>query len=171
MDDYRLLIEPLGARQARAGFSCGEPALDSYLARQASQEIRRRVAQVFVGIDPGADASTIQGYYTLSAASFAKEGLPPPLAGRLPHYPVPAALLGRLAVDRACQGRGIGEALLMDALRRVVRVSLGMAVYAIVVDAKNDAARAFYERYGFRALIDGPRRLFLPVGTAEKLGL
>lgn len=169
MNEPRLVIEPLGAHHDRAGFSCGEPALDSYLQRQASQDVRRRVAQVFVAL--GDAPGSIAGYYSLSAASFAKDALPPDLAKRLPHYPVPAAVLGRLAVDRTRQGRGLGEMLLLDAIRRVVRASVTIAVYAIVVDAKNAPAQAFYERYGFRAFSGQPRRLFLPLETFEKLGL
>lgn len=153
----------------RAAFSCGEPALDSYLQRQASQDIRRRVAQVFVAI--GDAPGKIAGYYNLSAASFEKEELPAASAKRLPHYPVPAAILGRLAVDRACQGQGLGETLLLDAIRRVVRASATLMVHAVIVDTKNDRAVAFYERYGFRIFASTQRRLFLPLETFEKLGL
>ena len=169
MNEPRLVIEPLGPQHDRASFSCGEPALDTYIRRQASQDARRRVAQVFVAV--GNAPEEIAGYYTLSAASFEKDELPVDLAKRLPHYPVPAAVLGRLAIDSGHQGRGLGETLLLDAARRLVRASATIAVYAMVVDAKNDRARAFYERYGFRAFVSMPRRLFLPLQTIEKLGL
>ena len=169
MDEPFPLIEPLGSYHDRATFSCGEPALDIYLQRQASQDMRRRVAQGFVAV--GDAPGKIAGYYSLSAASFEKDALPPELAKRLPHYPVSAAVLGRLAIDRAQQGRGLGETLLLDAIRRVVRASTTIAVYAVVVDAKNERAQAFYERYGFRAFAGEPRRLFLPLETFEKLGL
>ena len=169
MDEPSLVIEPLGSHHDRTAFLCGEPALDAYLQRQASQDIRRRVAQVFVAIGDVADK--IAGYYSLSAASFEKNELPSALAKRLPHYPVPAAVLGRLAIHREHQGRGLGETLLLDAIRRVVRASTTIAVYAIIVDAKNEGARAFYECYGFRVFASEPRRLFLPLETFEKLGL
>ncbi|MYG53121.1 MAG: GNAT family N-acetyltransferase, partial [Rhodospirillaceae bacterium] len=146
MDELALSIEPLGAHHDRAAFSCGEAALDAYLGRQASQDVRRRVAQVFVAV--GDSPAAVAGFYSLSAASFEKDALPPDLAKRLPHYPVPAAVLGRLAVDRAYRGQGLGEMLLLDAIRRVVRVSAAIGVYALVVDAKNDEAQSFYERYG-----------------------
>lgn len=168
MDEPRRVIEPLGAHHDRAGFSCGEAALDGYLARQASQDARRRVARVFVAV--GDAPSTIDGYYTLSALGFDKQGRPAPVARRLPHHPIPAALAGRLAVDRRRQGRGLGETLLIDAIRRVLAVTPSLAVYAIVVDAKNTAAQAFYQRFGFQPFIDEPRRLFLPIETVEKLG-
>jgi GNAT superfamily N-acetyltransferase len=163
------VIEPLGPHHDRSSFSCGEPALDGYLQRQASQDVRRRVAKVFVAA--GATLERIAGYYSLSAAEFNKAELPPTAAKRLPHYPVPAAVLGRLAVDQSYQGRGLGETLLMDAIRRTLRASEAMAVHAIVVDAKHERARAFYERYGFRSFATMPRRLFLPLETFEKLQL
>ena len=169
VDEPSLIIEPLGSHHDRTAFSCGEPVLDAYLQRQASQDSRRRVAQVFVAI--GGAPEKIAGYYSLSAASFEKDELPPALAKRLPHYPVPAAVLGRLAINRPHQGRGLGEMLLLDAIRRVVLASRIIAVYAIIVDAKSEAARAFYERYGFRTFASEPRRLFLPLETFEKLGL
>ncbi len=105
------------------------------------------------------------------ATSFDREALPLELARRLPHYPVPAALLGRLAVDRAYQGRRLGELLLLDAARRVVRASAAIAVYALVVDAKSEQACSFYERYGFRSFPNAARRLFLPLDTFLKAGL
>jgi ribosomal protein S18 acetylase RimI-like enzyme len=164
-----LVIEPLASQHDRTNFSCGEPALDAYLQRQASQDMRRRIAQVFVAL--GDRPGVIAGYYTVSAASFQKDELPLALAKRLPHYPIPAAVLGRLAVDRGYQGRGLGEFLLIDAIRRIIQASATIAVRAIIVDAKNDRAQAFYERYGFRPFASNPRRLFLPLETFEKLGL
>jgi ribosomal protein S18 acetylase RimI-like enzyme len=164
-----LAIEPLGSHHDRGSFSSGEPALDAYLRHQASQDVRRRVTQVFVAI--GESPKTIAGYYTLSATSFARSELPPELSKRLPHYPVPAAVLGRLAVDQHHQGRGLGEGLLMDAARRVLRASAAVAIYAIVVDAKNEGAQGFYEQYGFRAFPTTSRRLFLPLETFARTGL
>ena len=125
------------------------------------------MAQIFVAVEDG----RIAGYYSLSAASIDRAALPAERARRLPHYPVPAAMLGRLAVDLNRQGRGVGEFMLVDAMRRVLRASAAMAVYAIVVDAKSDQARAFYEAYGFRLLETQGRRLFLPLATVEGLGL
>lgn len=167
MNEPRLVIEPLGRHHDRGSFACGEPALDDYLRHRASQDARRRVARVFVAVDEPPEA--VAGYYTLSAAGFEKAELPTDLAKRLPHYPVPAVVIGRLAVSRAFQGRGLGESLLLDAIRRIVRASAEIAAYAIVVDAKNDAACTFYERYGFRRFPSAPHRLFLPLQTAATL--
>ncbi len=169
VDEPPPFVEPLAPHHDRASFACGVSSLDVYLRRQASQDVRRRVAQVFVAV--GDVPGSIAGYYTLSAASFQKSQLPQALAKRFPHYPVPAAVLGRLAVDLTRQGHGLGEALLLDAIRRVVRASTTIAVYAMIVDAKDDRAQAFYARYGFRVLADEQRRLFLPIETFEKLGL
>lgn len=161
-----VVFEPLGSEHDRSAFSCGEPALDDYLRRRATQDIRGKVARVFVAVDRTIGA--IAGYYTLSAASFSREHLPEAVAKRLPHDPVPAAILGRLAVERRYQGRGLGELLLADAIKRVLRASEVLAVHAIVVDAKNDRAKAFYERYGFIAFVDAPYRLYLPLDTVLK---
>lgn len=161
-----IVFAPLGPEHDRSAFSCGEPALDDYLRRRATQDVRRGVARAFVAVDQATGA--LAGYYTLSAASFSREHLPEALAKRLPHYPVPAAILGRLAVDQTHQGRGLGELLLADAIKRVLRASEVLAVHAIVVDAKNDRAKGFYERYGVRAFIDMPYRLYLPLDTVLK---
>jgi ribosomal protein S18 acetylase RimI-like enzyme len=163
------VIEPLGPRHDRLAFSCGEPALDAYLQRQAWQDVRRRVAQLFVAV--GEAPGKIAGYCSLSAASVAKDDLPPSLAKRLPHYPVPAAVIGRLAIERQQQGRGLGEMLLLDALRRIVRASATIGVHAVVADAANGRAQSFFERYGFLPLAAAPRRLFLPLETFETLAL
>ena len=169
MDEPPLVIEPLGPHHDRAAFSCGEPALDAYIRRQASQDARRRVAQGFVAL--ANRSGEVAGYYTLSAASFEKHDLPAALAKRLPHYPVPSAVIGRLAIDLRRQGRGLGEVLLLDAIWRVVRASAAIGVCAVVVDARSARAAAFYTRYGFMPFPSAPRRHFLPLATFEKLGL
>ena len=169
MDESPLTVEPLGLRHDRASFSCGEPLLDHYIRRQASQDVRRRVARVFVA--SGDLSERIMGYYTLSAASFEKDNLPVELARRLPHYPVPAAVIGRLAVDLHSQRSGLGEILLLDAVHRVVRAGDTIGVYAVVVDALHERASAFYERYGFVSFPSQPLRLYLPLRTFEQLGL
>lgn len=163
-------VEPLGTGHDRTGFDCGVPALNTYLQRQASQDVRRRMAQVFVAVAPAAP-SAILGYYGLSAASLNRADLPPEMAKRLPHYSIPAAILGRLAVAVSGQGRGTGTFLLLDAFRRVLQVSTTMAVHAVVVDAKDEPAVLFYSRYGFVPFPSTPRRLFLPLDTIAASGL
>lgn len=160
------VVEPLARSHRREGFDCGVAALNDYLHRQATQDMRRGVSRVYAARERG--SAKVLGYYTLSAASFSRKNLPEREAKRLPHYPVPAALLGRLAVDRSVQGQQWGKYLLFDALSRVLHAAETLAVYALVVDAKNDAARAFYERYGFLSFADSPSRLFIPIETLRR---
>lgn len=160
------IVEPLARTHRREGFDCGEPALNDYLHRQATQDMRRGVSRVYVARERG--SSSVLGYYTLSAASFGRNNLPEKEAKRLPHYPVPAALLGRLAVDQSCQGQQLGRYLLFDAFNRVLHAAETLAVYVLVVDAKNDSARAFYEHYGFRRFPDMLSRLFIPIETLRR---
>ena len=162
------VVEPFSAsKHIHDSFACGYEALDTYIRRYASQDVKRRVSLVFVACRPG--ERIIQGYYTLSAASFQKEDLPTGLAKKLPHYPAPAAIVGRLAVNRTCQGQGLGEDLLMDCVERVLEAGKLIAVHAIIADAKDEKAKAFYERYGFQAFVDQPPRLFIPMRTLEQL--
>src|SRR5690349_22696637 len=126
----------------RAGFSCDAPELDRYIREHASQDIKRDVARVFVAVQAG--TPTVCSYYSLSAASFQRDNLPVDQAKRLPFYPVPAVLLGRLAVDRSMKGKGLGAHLLMDALYRALLATQTLAVHAMIVDARDDAAAAFY---------------------------
>jgi GNAT superfamily N-acetyltransferase len=158
-------IEPLGDRHDRAAFSSGVEALDRYFQAQASQDIRRRVASCFVLVN--VDGS-VAGYYTLSATSIALVDLPAAFSKKLPRYPaIPATLMGRLAVDQQHRGRGLGELLLFDAFSRTLRSEI--ASYAFVVDAKDDTAIAFYERYRFIRLTSAGRRLFLPIAEIATL--
>lgn len=157
-----LIIESLGRRHDRAAFSCGLPELDRYLARQAGQDVRRRIARVFVCTAGETDA--VLGFYTLSALSIDLTSLPDELSRKLPRHPVPCALIGRLAVDRSAHGRGLGRMLLADAVKRTVAAGQTVAMHALIVDAANDDAKRFYERFGFAPLTDDPMRLFLPLG-------
>lgn len=161
--DY--MIEPLGSLHDRAAFSCGVEPLDRYLKQQAGQETRRHVANCFVAVPKGAKA--VAGYFTLSATSVVFATLPEDFSKKLPRYPdVPAALLGRLAVDLQHRGKALGEFLLLDAMRRTMHVDLAAAV--LVVDAKDEGAKAFYYRYGFLDIGPGRSRLYLPVAEIAK---
>ena len=161
-----LRIEPLSDQHDRESFASGVEPLDRYLRHQAGQDARRRVASCFVLVSDG-DRVPL-GYYTLAATSIALAELPEALAKRLPRYPVvPATLIGRLAVDARHQGRGHGEFMLLDAFSRVLRNEI--ASYAFVVDAKDDKAARFYQRYRFRYLVEGGQRLFVPMAEIAKL--
>lgn len=159
------VIAPLAAGHDRQTFSCGAEPLDRYLQMQATQDVRRHIANCFVASQ---DNIIVAGYYTLSAASIPMTDLPEALARKLPRYPVlPAALIGRLAVDRRWQGRQLGAALLFDAIARAVRADA--AVFALLVDAKDEAAARFYRHHGFVAFAGRAARMFLPVATAKRV--
>lgn len=122
----------------------------------------------FVLVEPPADK--VLGYYTLSASIITTDGLPAQLAKKLSRYPqLPVTLLGRLAVDQTQKGKGLGEFLLMDALYRSLQAAAEIAAMAVIVDAKDNAAAAFYQRYGFIPPQQKPARLFLPIKTVAGL--
>ncbi len=131
--------------------------------------MRRRIAQVFVAV--GNTSEAIAGYYSLSAASFHRAELPPQSAKRLPHYPVPAAIIGRLAVAQTYQGRNYGKFLLLNAVQRIIGASAAVAMYAVIVDAIDDKAKRFYEHFGFQSFPNSVNRLFLPLGSFLEGGL
>ena len=160
-----LRVEPLGPHHDRTSFASGVEQLDRYLRSQAGQDARKNMAAPFVLVLPD---GTIGGYYTLSATGVKLTEFPADIARKLPRYPlVPATLLGRLAVDQNYQGRGYGRFLLADALFRAVRSEI--ASFAIVVDAKDQATRRFYERESFLPFPDQPLRLFRSIGDIQKL--
>ena len=157
-------IEPLGREHDRAAVSCGEPDLDDWFRRRASQDDKRNVARVFVAVD---DALGVVGFYSLSSFTLSIQDLPEEIGRELPRYDaLPAALIGRIARDKRARGRGVGELPLADPVRRIIGTGRSLAVFAIVVDAKNDGAAAFYRGFGFRAFPLRPGRLFLPTATA-----
>ena len=161
-----LRVESLSDRHHRDSFTSGVEGLDRYLRQQAGQETRRRVTSCFVLV-AGDDPAPI-GYYTLAATSLALTELPEALAKRLPRYPVvPATLMGRLAVNARHQGQGHGELLLFDGFSRALRSEI--ASYAFVVEAKDDQAVRFYQRYRFMPVVTGGRRLFVPIAEIAKL--
>lgn len=164
MSGAPFLLSPLDAAHDRAAFRCDSEPLNRYLRDQVTQDIRRRIAACFVAL---ADEQRIAGYYTLASASVLLADLPASIGKKLPRYPsVPAVRMGRLAVDQAFKGQGLGGALLADALDRAARSEI--AAFAMIVDAKDETAAAFYQHHGFIALPDSSRTLFLPLATAGR---
>ena len=158
--DFRL--ELLGAQHERTRFTCGVAALDGYFRTQATQDARRRASACYVAVQH--ETSAVAGYYTLAAASVPLTELPESLSKRLPRYPsVPVARVGRLAIDLSFQGRKLGAALLADAALRALRSEV--AVFALVVDAKDDSAVAFYRHHGFEMYGGQPKQLIVPLAS------
>jgi GNAT superfamily N-acetyltransferase len=140
-------IEPLAGHD-RAGFASGSDVLDRYFREQVTQDVRRRLAKCFVAVD---DSGAVAGYYTICATSVAPEALPPARAKKLPRYSsISAVLLGRLAVSSKHRGKGLGAALVVNACERATRSEI--IGYAMLVDAKDEAAARFYEHLGFERL-------------------
>ena len=167
MDSRNLVIEPMHTGHDRTGFHCGVDALDRYIQKQARQDVKRRIARVFVATRPD-NPQNILGYYTLSSLSVELSHLPDNYARKLPKHPIPAALIGRLAVRSTVQGHGVGKMLLVDAIKRTLAVSEQIAVYAMIVDAIDDNAKAFYEQFGFIRLGQEGSRLFLPLKSMDR---
>ena len=158
-------MEVLAAEHDRTSFVCGTPALDRYFREQATQDVRRRATACFVAVD--IKTLCVAGYYTLAASSVPLPDIPAALAKKLPRYPsVPVARLGRLAVASAFQGRRLGGALLWDAASRALLSEV--AVFALVVDAKDETAEAFYRHHGFIALGTAGRQLVLPLESLSR---
>jgi len=156
--------EALSSTHNRCAFTCGVPVLDEYLRKRASQDLRRYSAAVFVMV-PDEEPGRIAGFYTLSAFSVELDAVPESAAKLLSRYPaVPSILIGRLARDKSFPG--VGATLLMDAITRCVRQSDEIGASLIAVDAKDEKARAFYEKHGFLRLVSAPMRLVLPMKTA-----
>lgn len=159
MSEAPFQVVALDAAHVRDKFCSGAQALDRYLHTQVMQDVRRRCTSCFVAIT---DEQQIAGFYTLASAGVLLADLPAAISKKLPRYPtVPAVRMGRLAVDVQFAGMGLGGAMLADALARVSRAEI--AAYALVVDAKDEAAAAFYRHHGLIALPNAPLCLFMPL--------
>lgn len=158
-------IGPLAPNHDRGGFSCGIEALDEYLRRFARQHATANVSRTYVA----ADSAEISGFYSLAMSGIRRDNLPPRHVVRLPNFPLPVARLARLAVDVRYQGQGLGELLLADALQRCRRLSEEIGMIGVIVDAKDEQARRWYERYEFERLPDSPLTLWLPTAALKTL--
>ncbi len=147
----------------RAAFHCGVPALDDYLHKYAAQQTAKGLNTVFVMVDD-AQPSKILGFYTLSAAQIDVQQLSDTERKKLPRYPVPCFRLGRLARAVESRGAGLGEILVGCAVDRCLHARSLVGAYELLVDAKDEKAKSFYERYGFFSCMDAPMTLYLPLG-------
>jgi len=158
-------VEELDAkRHDRAAFDCGVEPLNRYLKGLAGQHRIKGIATSFVLVDSDRPAQ-ILGYYSLSAASLAFERLTDRDRKGLPAYPIPAVRIGRLATSVAFRGRGLGGLLLQNAIKRILQARNILGVFAVVVEAKDTAAEAFYRKYGFRLCDPQSRQHYLPLGA------
>ncbi len=161
MGEWR--IERLGPDHVRKGFDCGKPSLNDFLHALVSQYEKRNLGRTYVA-QQDSDRRVL-GYYTVASGSIDTGSLPAKQARKLPRHAVPVVLLARLAVDRSVHGKGLGGILLRDALTRSVDLSEKLGIYAVVVNALDAEAKAFYERFGFLPLTHDEMRLFLPLST------
>jgi ribosomal protein S18 acetylase RimI-like enzyme len=159
-------IQHIRREHKRQDFDCGVASLDEYLRRFARQNDERGIARTRVATEAG--ELSVLGYHSMRSGAVTFEDLTDDLRRRLPRYPVPVVHLARLAVDRTVQGRGLGEHLLMDALRRSVQVADVVAVHGVEVVAEDERARGFYLAYGFRALVDDRLHLYLSMGAVRR---
>lgn len=161
-------IVPLEKRHDRTAFDCGNEHLNRYIKELARQDAERRVAAPLVLVEP--DTAIVRGYYTLSASVIALGELPDQLKKKLPRYgELPVTLIGRLARDKTIDAKGLGEFLLVDALRRCLENADKIAAMAVVVEAKDENAENFYKHFDFQPFQQTPRRLFLPMSHVVQL--
>lgn len=165
-----LIIERLDkSRHNRDAFSCGKEDLDVFIKQHANQNQKLGISNVYVAVlpDDNAPKKIIYGYYTLSSGQIHYEDLPQQQKIKLPKYPIPIVRIGKLAVDINYQKKGIGAFLLFDAFANILKSAEAAACYAVVVDAKDEAAKLFYQQYGFVELQHSGLTLFLPLQTID----
>lgn len=162
------ISEPLNSVHKKSNFSCGKEMLDSYLHKQANQDIKRKLSVCFVVKEE--QTELIKGYYTLSNNSIPLEGIPDDIRKKLPrsYTTIPTTLLGRLAIDNNFKGQGLGKLILIDALKRSFELSKIIGSFAVVVDPIDEDAERFYDKYGFLKLPDSGK-MFLPMKTIGQL--
>lgn len=155
-------------KHRRENFDCGVESLNKYIKKIASQDLKRKAATVFVLID--SSAKNVMGYYTLSSFSVELTEIEPIVAKKLPRYPLlPATMLGRLAVDKRYKGKGFGQLMLIDAMKKSYKASQQIASVALLVEAINEQAVRFYQKFGFISFQSSSDRLYLSMKTIEKI--
>ena len=158
-------IERLERAHLRDTFTCGKPPLDEFIRRMVSQYEKRNLGRTYVAVRPG--EKQVLGYHTLTSGSIAFQNLPESSARKLPRHPVPVILLARLAVDQSVQGQGWGMGLLIDALQKSLGLADTLGIHAVEVNAIDQQAKSFYEKYGFVPLLDNEFHMFLPIATVQ----
>lgn len=163
----KLSIEPLSRLHAREEFDCGSEPLNAYLRQTARQHAERGISRTFVLVGAPVRPVAILGYFTLNLCQVQPDWLPETYARKFPRE-IAAIKLGRLAVDRQHHGKGYGGLLLAEAMKRVLEVFETAGGIGLFVDAKDEAAARFYQRFGFEPLPQNPLQLFLPLATIRQ---
>lgn len=166
MNEKDIIIERIGKSHDYISFQCGIPELDSYIHTYARQNDITGIGRTYIARYK--ETTKVIGYYTIASSSIEGEFLPEKLSRKLPRYPIPCALPGRLAIDKTHHGKKLGEFLLMDALYRLLTISDEIGLFAVIVDAKNNNARGFYMKYGFQSFLDDNNRLVLSIKAIKK---
>ena len=170
MVENQWVVEPFSKqRHDRGSFDCGNSLLNDWLLTKANQFEKRDLARTYVLLENEQNREAVRGNYALSNHTIVFEALPEDQAKGLPQIDVPAVLIGRLAIDSTLQGQGLGEFLLLDALRRIQCLSSKIGIQAVEVDAIDTSAVRFYQKYGFLSLRDDSQHLFLPMKVIRKL--
>ena len=160
------ITHPLEKSHKKDSFECEQPSLTRYLKEQASQDMKKKLALCFVCID---QENNVEGYYTLSNDSIPKAQVPERIQEKLGYQNIPVTLLGRLARHEKLRGQGMGELLLLDALKKSLEASLDhSASFAVITDPIDSQAENFYRKFGFEKL-EGSQRMFIPMSTIENL--
>ncbi|MBN2661232.1 MAG: GNAT family N-acetyltransferase [Tannerellaceae bacterium] len=157
-------LVPITKALSKASFDCGNPSLNEFFRLYALKNDKLSIGKTLIGL---VDKKHVTGYLTINTAQITTEDLPEEARKKLPRYPVPAFRIGRLAVDKKYQGAGIGSRLLKHALLKAVEISEVVGLYAVIVDAIDEKAKAFYEKFGFIAFEEKPLTLFLPITTLK----
>jgi GNAT superfamily N-acetyltransferase len=164
----KAMIELLAKKHDRNDFDCGKELLNTYLKNRAGQDIKRKLSACFVFTEK--ETNFIRGYYTLSNNSIPLSSFPEQIKRKLPssYHSIPATLLGRLAIDKKFQGKGLGKILLIDALKRSYELSKEIGSFAVVVDPIDEEAELFYAKYDFIKLPDS-EKMFIAIRTLKEL--
>jgi len=152
-------------RLGKSAFDCGNAILNDYFRFYAFKNDQLSIGKTFVALN---DEQVVAGFMTLASAQLEAEALPAEIRSRLPRYPVPAFRIAKLAVATVFQGRGVGAWLLRSALERAIAVSASVGTYSVIVDAIDDKAKSFYQKYGFISLAGHGQTLFLPLASISK---
>ena len=163
-----MTIELLNKKHNRMDFDCGNDLLNNYLKQQAGQDVKRKLSVCFVFVHK--ETNVVAGYYTLANNSIPLNSFPEQIKKKFPksYLSIPTTLLGRLAIDKKHQGKGVGKILLIDALKRSYEVSHKIGSFAVVVDPIDEEAERFYKKYDFIQLPDS-QKLFIAIKTLKEL--